>query len=108
MANPADIRPDIPGNYFRHQQAIAARRARLLINYGILLVSIAGSAIISITVSNTSAAIGGGEVYLLIVAFRLFLIGVWMLMLGIAADEFPGAARAVARALHHYLFGGGN
>ncbi|KAL6603659.1 hypothetical protein ACP70R_044020 [Stipagrostis hirtigluma subsp. patula] len=111
MANPAAIRQRMHAGDFL-QEAVAAGRARLLINCAILLISAAGSAIIHTTVSNTSAVVVGGPAHPF-TAFLVFLLGVLLAKVALVADQFPGAARvggeAVARELRrHYMFRGGN
>ncbi|CAL4966921.1 unnamed protein product [Urochloa decumbens] len=89
------------GDLFRRPDA-ARRARRLLIDAGVVLISAAGSAIISHT------ALPSGAWACALVAFLLFLLGVWMAMLALVAGRFPGAARiavAIARALHRYMFG---
>ncbi|CAN6215948.1 unnamed protein product [Urochloa humidicola] len=92
----------MPGDLFRRPDA-ARRVRRLLIDAGVVLISAAGSAFIAHT-----AAPFDGCCACALVAFLLFLLGVWMAMLALVAGRFPGAARiavAIARALHRYMFG---
>ncbi|CAN6215949.1 unnamed protein product [Urochloa humidicola] len=105
MANqPAAIHLRVPGDLFRRPDA-ARRVRRLLIDAGVVLISAAGSAIVAHTVSPSGI---DGCWACALVAFLLFLVGVWMAMLALIAGRFPGAARiavAIARALHRYMFG---
>ncbi|KAG2607920.1 hypothetical protein PVAP13_4NG084932 [Panicum virgatum] len=90
----------------RRQRVIAGRRARLLVNAGALLVSAGGSVVIIHTTTPPGDA-AGGPAYPL-VAFFVFVLGVSLVMLALAADRFPIAARvgvAVATATNRYLFG---
>ncbi|CAN6206950.1 unnamed protein product [Urochloa humidicola] len=91
----------------RHDDA--AGRAWLLINCGVVLISVAGSAIIHSAVdSTTTSATGGLMACPLLVAFLLYLLGLWLVMVALVADLFPPAERvgaAVARALRQYLLG---
>ncbi|PAN22819.1 hypothetical protein PAHAL_4G046700 [Panicum hallii] len=90
----------------RRQQAIAGRRVRLLVNAGALLVSAGGSVVIIHAATPSDDAAGGPACSL--VAFSVFLLGVSLVTLALAADRFPRAARvgaAVATATNRYLFG---
>ncbi|CAN6200786.1 unnamed protein product [Urochloa humidicola] len=88
---------NMAGDLFRRPGA-ARRVRRLLIDSGVVLISAAGSAIIAHTVSPSGVDVDGWACVL--VAFLLFLLGVWMAMLALVAGRLPGAARiAVAIAM---------
>ncbi|XP_052135305.1 uncharacterized protein LOC127753897 [Oryza glaberrima] len=112
--NPAAADPPMPVPGLHHHPNIpAANRqlppaARLLINCGIFLVATAGSSIVFHTAGDPSAI--DGPAYAL-VAFLFVLLGLWFVLLGPVAGQFPGATRvavAIAKALKGYLLGGGN
>ncbi|CAN6163060.1 unnamed protein product [Urochloa humidicola] len=84
MANPEAGHPRMPGDFLLRPDDDAAGRARLLINCGIVLISVAGSAIIHSAVDSTStttAAAGG-----LACALIAFLLGVSLVLVALAAD----------------------
>ncbi|CAL5049446.1 unnamed protein product [Urochloa decumbens] len=105
MANrQAGIHQRMAGDLFRRPGA-ARRVRRLLIDAGVVLISAAGSAIIA-HAASPSGGVHGWACEL--VAFLLFLLGVWMAMLALVAGRFLGAERigvAIATALHRYMFG---
>lgn len=112
MANRAAAHPRMPVQGLRRNQIArgpAARRARLLIvNTGVFLISTSGAIVVVHTAGNPSSAIDDGPSSAL-VAFVLFLLGIWLVLLALVADKFPRAARvavAIASALQDHLIGG--
>nr|QQY97222.1 Xa7 [Oryza sativa Indica Group]QTT61011.1 XA7 [Oryza sativa Indica Group]QTT61012.1 XA7 [Oryza sativa]QWW20828.1 Xa7 [Oryza sativa Indica Group]UMZ39519.1 Xa7 [Oryza sativa Indica Group] len=95
----------------RHHYAFPANlrpAARLLtVNSGVFLISTAGAIVLVHTAGNPPA-IDNDPAYAL-VAFVLFLLGIWLMSIALVADQFPraaGVAVAIARALQDYLIGG--
>ncbi|KAF8687338.1 hypothetical protein HU200_043021 [Digitaria exilis] len=82
----------------------------LLIDSGAVLIAAAGSAVIASTVLRANHVVDAGGGGFALVAFVVFLLGVWMATLGLVAGRFPGAAAriavAIARALRRYMFSG--
>ncbi|CAL5049431.1 unnamed protein product [Urochloa decumbens] len=99
--------PRMPGPRDLFERRANAWRARLLINAGVLLISATGSIIIFHSASRANEPSVDAWACALL-AFLLFLLGVWMAMLALVTNRFPGAARigvAIARAIHRYMFG---
>ncbi|TVU08530.1 hypothetical protein EJB05_41938, partial [Eragrostis curvula] len=114
MANPrAAMDPPVPAGLLRRAVALPNRRRRprlqvrlqLILDSAVLLIAMAWSFVIY---SATKPSAIDDPVFFL-VAFVLFLLGVWLALLGLVAHRFPRAARvgeAIARTLRDYMFGG--
>uniref|UniRef100_A0A0E0LEL6 Uncharacterized protein n=1 Tax=Oryza punctata TaxID=4537 RepID=A0A0E0LEL6_ORYPU len=108
MVNRTAAHPQMPVQALRRNRIAqvnrvpAARRARarlLIVNSGVFLISTSGAIVVVHTAGNPFA----------LVAFVLFLLGIWLVLLALVADKFPRAARvavAIASALQDHLIGG--
>uniref|UniRef100_A0A0D9WT64 Uncharacterized protein n=1 Tax=Leersia perrieri TaxID=77586 RepID=A0A0D9WT64_9ORYZ len=79
----------------------------LIVNSGVFLMS-AAVAIVVVHATGNPSTIDDDPAYAL-VAFLLFLLGIWLVLIALVAEKFPRAARvaaAIARALQDYLIGG--
>uniref|UniRef100_A0A0D9WT65 Uncharacterized protein n=1 Tax=Leersia perrieri TaxID=77586 RepID=A0A0D9WT65_9ORYZ len=98
MENPANDHPRV---------AAAALLRHYIANSGVFLISTAGAIVVVHTAGNPSA-IDNDPAYAL-AAFLLFLLGIWLVLIALVAEQFPRAATvavAIARAMSDYLIGG--
>uniref|UniRef100_A0A0D9WT62 Uncharacterized protein n=1 Tax=Leersia perrieri TaxID=77586 RepID=A0A0D9WT62_9ORYZ len=80
----------------------------LIIRSAIFLISTAGAIVVVHTAGNSSTIDDENSSYALI-AFLLFILGIWLVVVAFVEDKFPRATRAavaIAKELHDYLIGG--